>query len=787
MFMRWLKPSLLYALLLITSPSALAQRDFEGAGPLSVWEQSRQMQRDYIAHLKTQLAADPNNLSLQLNLGRAYYWLALERDEAAMVEAEKLFAQILARDSSNAAALAFHGSILGLKIGFNFIPEKQIAAVAAQSAQEMDRAVALAPDSIEVRQLRGYSSFHTPSIAGRDHLAIKDFSHVISLLERMPKSEGRRAEVHLILGDAYRKMDRTAEARAEWERASQLRPNSPLAMAAEFRLRTYENRNEAAALNVKKLTAFFGFLIGAIIFAILTTLVLRDVIRMQRRKRGMVASLVVALAALLWNGLHLTLTIFEIAGMEQHALWQRMVAWLRHDLYLILALSPIPFGLIIAYRFYKATFMDIVLKRGAALLAIFILSMLYAQWVIAPLTLTILRLPNETLRSICFTALWLALFALYPPLRDRIYSLVDRYLFKRRDYSRLLDWFTDRLRAATDDASLLAASSGALQEAFAADSAHFVPASDELARNLSAAAEKDKSRALLRRQIADGALEAELDARQVELALLIRSNEEFMGVILIGPRAYGQQFLSEELSVLRAVAAEIGRMMENLRLHEARRRQAIAEEELRKLVAEAELKALRAQIDPHFFFNALNSVAALINDDPKAAEELLEDISDLFRHAFKPSRDFIPLSQELELVETYLKVERVRLGNKLQFKQAVLPDTLTIKIPTLTIQPLVENAVKHGIGGNGRGGNITLSAAVTDHCLNISVADTGVGIGPSALRDLFSRGVGLSNVNKRLIGLYGETARLHIDTLPGQGTTVSFAIPLIKETVMCDA
>jgi two-component system LytT family sensor kinase len=163
---------------------------------------------------------------------------------------------------------------------------------------------------------------------------------------------------------------------------------------------------------------------------------------------------------------------------------------------------------------------------------------------------------------------------------------------------------------------------------------------------------------------------------------------------------------------------------------------------------------------------------------PSPAEELLEDLSDLFRHAFKPSRDFIPLSQELQLVGTYLKVERVRLGNKLQFKQAVLPDTLTIKIPTLTIQPLVENAVKHGIGGNGHGGNITLSAAVTDHCLNISVADTGTGISPTVLRDLFSRGVGLSNVNERLIGLYGETARLRIDTLPGQGTTVSFAIPL---------
>src|SRR5207237_9353582 len=142
--------------------------------------------------------------------------------------------------------------------------------------------------------------------------------------------------------------------------------------------------------------------------------------------------------------------------------------------------------------------------------------------------------------------------------------------------------------------------------------------------------------------------------------------------------------------------------------------------------------------------------------------------SHLFRYAFQSNREFNPLSQELELVETYLKVERVPLGNKFHFKQAGLPGTLAIKIPTLTIQPLVENAVKHGLGRSGQGGNITLSAAVTDHCLNVSVADTGAGIAASALRDLFSHGVGLSNVNERLIGLYGETARLHIDTMPGQ-------------------
>ncbi|MGH9765840.1 MAG: sensor histidine kinase, partial [Blastocatellia bacterium] len=249
------------------------------------------------------------------------------------------------------------------------------------------------------------------------------------------------------------------------------------------------------------------------------------------------------------------------------------------------------------------------------------------------------------------------------------------------------------------------------------------------------------------------------------------------GWILVGPRAFGQSYLSEELSVLRAVAAETGRTLDNLRLHEARRKQAIEEEELRKLVAQSELMALRAQINPHFFFNALNSVASLIAEDPPRAEQLLENLAELFRHAFKPNSEISPLRQELDLVETYIEVEKVRLGDKLQFRKFVLPETLGITIPALTIQPLIENAIKHGIGQLNGGGTITLSASLRNGSLHVIVADTGAGIAPSEMNDLFNRGVGLSNVNSRLIKLHGQASKLRVDTAVGQGTTVSFSIP----------
>src|SRR5262249_44445283 len=148
-------------------------------------------------------------------------------------------------------------------------------------------------------------------------------------------------------------------------------------------------------------------------------------------------------------------------------------------------------------------------------------------------------------------------------------------------------------------------------------------------------------------------------------------------------------------------------------------------------------------------------------------------------HSFKPSRDFIPLGEELDLVETYLKVEKVRLGDKLRFNKIVAPEALTVRIPALTVQPLVENAVKHGIGNLPDGGRITLSAAVEDGLLNIVIADTGAGLPSGTLPQVFTRGVGLNNINERLLALYGPQSRLRIDSQPGQGATVSFGVPLM--------
>lgn len=748
----------------------------EGDNGISAWQRSRQVQnqiqRDYIERLNRQLEIEPDNIQLQLDLGKAYFSSATVGDSRALFQAEKIFEQVLGRAPNNATALAFHGSLLGIKIGVNLASPDQVFTISQQAQSELDRAVQLAPEDADIRELRGYFNFYTPSFFGRDKLALDDFSHVLALVSRQPNSELDQARIHLMLGDLHNKRNDLPEARTSWQRVVRLAPNSDLAVAAEGRLRDLEGQKTIVSAYARELVAFIGFLIGIVLFGFLGALLWRD---WQQRRKGAAMAMLVVAAALIWNGLNLWLT-------ARHALTslasQPLPLWLARDLGLLLALAPILLGLLAAYRFYQAAFMDIALKRGAALLALLALALAYAKFIETPLTLAILRVPNPALQPFLFAGSWMALFLLYLPLRNWIYHLVDRRLFRRRDYTQLLGEFNESLRSVTDEKSLLAAAVETLREAFAADPVRFLTASDELVTKLSRVFETQKTEVLTRGQINDEALETEMANHRAEIALAVHAKAEFAGLILIGQRAYGQSYLSEELRLLQTISTEISRTLENLRLHEARRQQSIEEEELRKLVAQSELMALRAQINPHFFFNALNSVASLIGEDPPRAEQLIENLAELFRQAFKPNSEMIPLNQELELIDTYVAVEKVRLGDKMQFRKFVVPEALEVKIPALTIQPLIENAIKHGIGRRNEGGAITLSATVRDGRLSITVADTGVGIAPVEMRDLLPRGVGLSNVNNRLTKLYGEAARLKIDSAPGQGTTASFAVPL---------
>lgn len=178
---------------------------------------------------------------------------------------------------------------------------------------------------------------------------------------------------------------------------------------------------------------------------------------------------------------------------------------------------------------------------------------------------------------------------------------------------------------------------------------------------------------------------------------------------------------------------------------------------------EARLEALRAQINPHFLFNAFNSIAALVRTRPDEAETVVEDLSDLFRYTLRASKnDAATLDQEVEAARRYLAVEKARFRDRLTVEIDV-PDRLrSVSIPSMTLQPLVENAVKHGVGGTAGACTVTVTAENVDDMLALRVLDTGPGFDTVDLDDVLDEGTGLANVRERLQLFFGDAAEMYL-------------------------
>ncbi len=205
----------------------------------------------------------------------------------------------------------------------------------------------------------------------------------------------------------------------------------------------------------------------------------------------------------------------------------------------------------------------------------------------------------------------------------------------------------------------------------------------------------------------------------------------------------------------------------------------VREERLRELAARSELKALQAQINPHFLFNALNSISALISIDPDAAHRTLEQLAGIFRGTLLASeKETVPLSKELELIEAYLDVERARFGDRLVVETSIGSAAGGAQVPPLILQPLVENAVRHGISPRVEGGRIAIGAAIEGSVLRITVEDDGEGIDLASDGAIPEQGYGLRNVRDRLATRFGEGEWLRFESGRGRGTRVEIVIPL---------
>ncbi|MFV0457678.1 MAG: sensor histidine kinase [Actinomycetales bacterium] len=205
-------------------------------------------------------------------------------------------------------------------------------------------------------------------------------------------------------------------------------------------------------------------------------------------------------------------------------------------------------------------------------------------------------------------------------------------------------------------------------------------------------------------------------------------------------------------------------------------------ERSRSRAIEAELTALRAQISPHFIYNSLTAIASFVRTDPDQARELLLEFADFTRYALRRGGEFTTLADELENVERYLVLEKARFGDRLQVRWRVAPEVLGVAVPFLVVQPLVENAVQHGLEGRTGPGRVVVTADNDGNHAVIAVEDDGIGSDPDEVRRiLFGESardsLGMGNVDARLRQVFGDDAGLVVETAEGAGTKVSFRVP----------
>lgn len=246
--------------------------------------------------------------------------------------------------------------------------------------------------------------------------------------------------------------------------------------------------------------------------------------------------------------------------------------------------------------------------------------------------------------------------------------------------------------------------------------------------------------------------------------------------LVLGPLGAGRRILSDDERLLDGIARTVARRVDSLRVAQERSQRDLREQQIQRLATEAELRALRAQMQPHFLFNALTTIGYLIQHAPDRALATLMRLTSVLRAVLRQSTiEFCTLDEETALIRAYLDIEQARFEERLGVKIEIPPSARDLMVPTLLLQPLVENAVRHGLVRTRAGGTVTVSAQVEAGELIVVVADTGVGFVPPAK----GPGLGLRSTAERLRVLYGDRAGLDIQSAPAGGTRIAIRIPAV--------
>jgi len=359
---------------------------------------------------------------------------------------------------------------------------------------------------------------------------------------------------------------------------------------------------------------------------------------------------------------------------------------------------------------------------------------------------------------------------------DRISRLVSRWLFRTQDFRAARRQLAGRLAEVSAESEIAAATEEAAR----------VPLELSLARLISV--ESVPSLALPASLLEGEVLEldlaspllAQLPVPNVEVLIPVTQSGHVTHLLLVSPSPARPGLVTHDLEHLRAVAALCGNRLDSLRRQEEAIERQSRESVLTQQVTEAELRALRAQVNPHFLFNSLNTVADLIVRDPARAEAMTLRLASVFRHVLAhAARPLTSIRDEIEFLRTYLYIEEARFGDRLQVEIDMVPAIANQHMPSLILQPLVENALKHGLGPKPGPGRLWISAHPHGDQVRLRVEDDGMGPrrGVPPGQRTASAGLGLSNVAERLETLYHDRASVILEPRAGGGSRVTVLIP----------
>jgi two-component system, LytTR family, sensor kinase len=448
--------------------------------------------------------------------------------------------------------------------------------------------------------------------------------------------------------------------------------------------------------------------------------------------------------------------------------------------------ASLPLALVILYQDYRFALADIFLKRALSLVLLVGLAFGLYLNVAAPMMLD--RSNDHPVAVGLLLGLWVVTALSYPWLRSGVTWFVDMVVLRRTNYEALRAKIAQKIALLEAPDQVLDETCARLAEALTAREVTWAAANHLNDR----ANDKGRRSPLLPQLMLppNQSRPSRLlkESAQRETTILAPTAEPPQYYMTIGEMAGGRRLMSDDVAFLEAVAVMVARRIDAARVIHERCARDLREQETTKLATEAELRALRAQVNPHFLFNSLTTVGYLIQTAPERAFETLMRLTSLLRGVLRRSEgEFATLGEEIELIESYLEIERARFEDRLRVTIDAPRETRSHRIPALLVQPLVENAIKHGVSPSRTGGDVVISARIASgpgdatpggDTLRITVRDSGLGANEETLVAGRNRGVGLLNVERRLKAHYGDQASFSISSVPGSGTTVELSLPV---------